>query len=162
MRKRWFVLGALLVLVAGGVAAQQTSREFDNNLLFRPLNPKVFSDGSTLFQNKSGTKTYGLRLLEGSPATVTTCGTAAVTGLDGLMQVVISGGTPSSCLLKFGGSSNYTNPVMCFYSDQTSANAAGGLVIASTGGVRINIPTFTGAAANFGTDTLNILCIGQK
>jgi len=95
------------------------------------------------------------------PTPVTSaCGTNTITGTDSSMTVVVSGGTPATCAITFG--SAWPVAPACWYNDQTVANANGGKVIATTTLVTVTLPTFTGAVANFATDTVNIFCIGKS
>src|SRR5216683_2611210 len=86
--------------------------------------------------------------------TMCTCGTATITagGSDAGGQVVITAGTSGSCAVVFG--QTYGTAPNCFVVDVTTANANGGKTVTTTTGWTYTIPTFTGAAANLGTDTL--------
>ena len=103
-----------------------------------------------------------LRITLGTTTLPTTnaCGTNTITGSDSNMTVVISSGTPATCAINFGTA--WSTAPTCWYNDQTTANANGGKVSASTTVVTVTLPTFTGAAANLATDTVNIWCMGKS
>ena len=92
--------------------------------------------------------------------TISSCGTSTITGTDSVMSVVITAGTPASCAVAFG--TTWKAAPLCWYNYQSTANANGGKVSASTTVVTAVIPTFTGAASSFATDTLNIFCMGKS
>ena len=91
--------------------------------------------------------------------TISACGTSTVSGTDSVMAVVITGGTPATCAVAFGVA--WVAAPLCWYNDQTTANANGGKILATTTVATVTLPTFTGAAATFATDTVNIFCMGK-
>lgn len=94
--------------------------------------------------------------------TLGTCGTATLTAgsSDAVGEIVITGGTPGACTVNFG--QTYGNAPFCHLVDITTANANGGKTAATTTAFTYTIPTFTGAAANLGTDTLRYFCVHFK
>lgn len=104
----------------------------------------------------------GLAVLGGGSTapTISACGTSTVTGNDSAMSVVITAGTPATCAVAFG--TTWSTAPICFYNDQTTANANGGRASSSTTIVTLTLPTFTGAVANFATDTVNIVCLRRS
>lgn len=91
--------------------------------------------------------------------TTSACGTNTINGSDSVMSVVITAGAPATCAINFGTA--WPAAPVCWYNDQTTANANGGKVLATTTVVTVTLPTFTGAVANFATDTVNIFCMGK-
>lgn len=91
--------------------------------------------------------------------TTNACGTNTINGTDSVMSIVISAGTPATCAINFGVA--WANAPVCWYNDQTTANANGGKILATTALFTITLSTFTGAVANFGADTINVLCMAK-
>ena len=112
-------------------------------------------------QNGQYTGLFGpkLRSQGGTLPVTSACGTNVITGSDSNMTVTISAGTPATCAITFGTA--WAAAPACWYNDQTTANANGGKVLATTTVVTVTLPTFTGAAANFATDAVNIFCMAK-
>jgi len=159
-----YLAGALQTVAP---AWAQDVLEWPGNMILRPLNPVIYVDGVLRVFNKSGTRTYsvGFPIAQAVPA-IGTCGTSTATGQDGFFTIVITGGTPATCSYTLGNTSySASAKPACWYVDQTTANANGGkcavTVSSGTATVTITPPTFTGAAANFATDTINVFVLMQ-
>lgn len=83
-----------------------------------------------------------------------TCGTATVSGSDTAMKVTITAGTPAACTVNFG--SAWSTAPVCVMVDETTAAGSTSKLAAST-----TVVTATIAAGNYGTDILDIICIGR-
>ena len=92
--------------------------------------------------------------------TISSCGTSTVSGTDSVMSVVITAGSPSTCAVTFGAT--WAAAPLCWYNDITTANANGGKAVSTTALITVTPPTFTGAASDFASDTLNIFCMGKS
>jgi len=141
-----------------GPAWAQDILEWPGNMILRPFNPIIYADNLVGLQNKTGTRTYAVRVALAGPPVTSACGTNTIAGFDASFTVTITAGTPGTCVVTLAGV--YTVAPKCWYGDETTANANGGrcatTLSGSTATLTITPPTFTGAAANFGADKLNV------
>jgi len=110
-----------------------------------------------------------LRLLNGGPMVIgqlrasqsktpTVNGSNTIVGTD-TFSVITAVGSPTSIVVTFAGT--WASAPNCFVSDNRAA-AQGGLVTATTTAATLAMATtFTGQAANWGTDTIGLLCLGN-
>jgi hypothetical protein len=112
---------------------------------------KVFSTGS-------GQVMVNGQLRASQSTAPTISGTSTISGTDTAAIITVAG-APATLTITFGKA--WTVAPACMYNDQTTANANGGKVLTTTTTAVITLPTFTGAAATFATDTVGYICIGN-